>query len=206
KTVQALLNIEPSPEPQYLYYWSFNSEDLEPDVAVDEVGAGITFEASSAEADFVNGHVLAPFEAGRALKITGAGSLTINFPMAQIDYLTDLGFDIKSSDTGPKDFSLLYSVDGGTTYEEWSPSNQFEKTKSTQWNEYTFDAENFSEFNTIDEVQFKLVFLPGNRGDGKAYSEDGGVVHLDNIRLSGVYNMEAESPTTPSTLDRKSVV
>src|SRR5690606_3425773 len=66
KTVQALLYIELSPELLYLYYWSFNSEDLKPDVAVDEVRAGITFESSSAESDFVNGHVLAPFEAGRA--------------------------------------------------------------------------------------------------------------------------------------------
>src|SRR5690606_1178463 len=34
---QALLDIEPSMEPQYLYYWSFNDESMEPDIAVDEV-------------------------------------------------------------------------------------------------------------------------------------------------------------------------
>src|SRR5690606_19363358 len=53
--VQALLKIEPSPEPQYLYYWSFNNENLEPDVAVDEVGAGIAFDAASAEPNFFGG-------------------------------------------------------------------------------------------------------------------------------------------------------
>lgn len=195
-----LRNLEPSLEPQYLYYWSFNNEDLEPDIAVDEVGAGISFEAKSS--DFVNGRKLGPFEAGRALKITGASSLVITLPIAAIEYLTNLSFDIKSSDTGPKDFSFLYSVDGGTTYEEWTASNQFEKTKDTQWNEYTFDIGDFPEFVEGELLKFKLIFLPGNRGDGGVYSESSGVVHLDNIRLSGVYNAEAEpsDPTMPSTL------
>ena len=198
----ALQGIEPSLEPQYLYFWSFNNEDLEPDVAVDEVGAGITFEGSSTEEDFVNGHRLTPFEAGRALKITGASSLTVSLPLIAIENLTDLSFDIKSSDTGPKDFSLLYSIDGGRTFEEWSVSNQFEKMGSTQWNEYTFEVGDFPEFVEGEVLQFKLIFLPGDREGGKEYSESGGVVHLDNIRLSGVYNAEAgiSDPTTPSTL------
>ncbi|MEC3881102.1 hypothetical protein [Parapedobacter sp. 10938] len=198
KGLQALKNIEPRVEPQYLYYWSFNNEDLVPDVAVDEVGAVIAFEGKSS--NFVNGHALAPFEAGHALKITGASSLTISLPINAVENLAALAFDIKSSDTGPKDFSFLYSVDDGVTYKEWSASNQFEKTKSTQWNAYTFEIADFAEFTDVDMVLFKMVFLAGDRGEGKEYSESGGVVHLDNIRLSGVYNMETEAPTTPSTL------
>src|SRR5690606_36560288 len=165
---------------------------------VDGAGAGISFEASSY--GFINGRKSDPFEAGRALTITGASSLVITLPVAAVTYLTDLSFDIKSSDTGPKDFSLWYSVDGGTTYEEWSASNQFEKTKNSQWNEYTFGAGDFPEFTESEVLKVKLVFLPGNRGDGSEYNESRGVVHLDNVRLYGVYNEDAGGVTTPSTL------
>jgi len=199
---QALKGIEPSLESQYLYYWSFNDETLEPDIAVDEVGAGIAFEANNATPSFVNGIAGDSFVAGRALRITGAQSLVIRLPMTSIETLTDLAFDIKSSDTGPKDFSLAYSLDGGITYEVLSASNQFEKTKDSQWNRYVFDVSGFSDFIGIEVVQFRLDFLPGNRGEGGEYNESSGIVHLDNIRLSGVFNAEVEpvDPLVPNKL------
>ena len=201
--MQALHHIVPSPEPQYVYYWSFNEETLVPDVAVDEQEAGISFEANTADPDFVNGFALEPFEAGRALSIRGAKSLVIRLPIASVESLSDFSFDIKSSDTGPKDFSVSYSTDGGNTYEMLSMTNPFENTGSAQRNRYVFDVSGFSEFVDAEILQIKMDFLEGDRGVGGAYNEVTGTVHLDNIRLTGVYNaavIEDGDPSMPETL------
>ncbi len=196
--MQALHNIVPGPELQYLYYWSFNEESLEPDIAVDEDGVEIEFGTETF--GFVAGIPTESFAAGRALSVKGAKSLVISFPVTAVESLADLSFDIKSSDTGPKDFSISYSIDGGTTYNMLKASNQFEKTKGSQWNQYVFDI---SDLSDVDVLQLKLNFLEGNRGDGGEYNESSGAVHLDNIRISGIYNGKPEAeidPSMPSTL------
>src|SRR3546814_9327983 len=115
--MQALRNIEPSVEPQYLYYWSFNNEDLEPDVAVDEVGAGITFEAVAEEPTYPNStFAVDPYVGGKAFSLRGGQTVELELPMQGIESIYEIAFDISSSGTGPKAFSLFYSVDGGATY------------------------------------------------------------------------------------------
>ncbi len=200
--IHALGTVEPSPEPQHLYYWSFNEETLEPDLAVDGTSVELAIEANAAGPDFVNGYARTPFEAGRALSIKGARSLLIHLPMAAIESLTDFSFDIKSSDTGPKDFSLSYSTDGGMSYEEVSASNPFEKTKSTQWNQYTFDIHDFAVFGDSETLTFKMDFLEGDRGEGSGYNESSGTVHLDNLRFSGIYNAGSGDETDTSMPSR----
>ena len=201
--VRSLLNITPSPEPQYVYYWSFNEETLTPDIAVDEEEVSITFEANTDVPDFVNGFVLDPFEAGRALSIRGAKSLVVKLPVGSLDSVGDFSFDIKSSDTGPKAFSLSYSIDGGSTYDVLNANNQFENTGSTQRNRYAFHIPGLSELSGVESLQVKLDFLEGDRGTGGMYNDVSGTVHLDNIRLSGVYNAEiigGGDPSLPETL------
>lgn len=202
RETQALRNIEPGLAPQYLYYWSFNEETLEPYIAVDEVGAKITFVGKSTEPDFVAGFGLAPVEAGRALNITGAQSVVVSLPMHAIESLTSFDFDISSSSTGPKDFSLSYSVDDGITYEVLSETNQFENMGPSSRNRYAFDMSVFPEFIGISAVKLKLSFLAGDRGEGGEYNENTGTLKLDNIRLSGVYNAEVGTgdPLAPNTL------
>src|SRR5690606_37904208 len=196
-------NIVPDPEPQHIDYWSFNDETLTPDIAVDEQEATISCEASTANPDFVNGFALDPFEAGRALSIRGPKSLVINLPLGSVKSLGDLSFDIKSSDTGPKDFAVSYSADGGNTFTIIRANNQFEHTGSAQRNQYTFSMGSFFEAEETASLQLKLDFREGDRGLGGAYSEVRGTVHLDNIRLSGVYDSESAEeggPSVPETL------
>ncbi|MGV3761108.1 hypothetical protein [Parapedobacter sp.] len=194
---QALLNIEPSMEPQYLYYWSFNNEDLEPDKAVDEAGAGITFVGSGSEPGYVNGFGLDPIEAGKALNIKGVQSMEIDLPMANIESVTTFDLDISSSATGPKDFSLSFSVDGGATFEMLGATNPFGATSRDR---YSFDLSGYPQVLGAVTLRLKFEFLPGDRGDGSDYNEATGTVRFDNIRLSGVYNATSGDLTTPSTL------
>src|SRR5690606_28736659 len=90
KGMQALLNLEPGVEPQYLYYWSFNNEDLAPFIAVDEVGARITFDV---EAEFAAGFSFDTVGAGRALSLVGAQELEISVPLGAVESLTTFDFD-----------------------------------------------------------------------------------------------------------------
>ncbi|SEK33700.1 hypothetical protein [Parapedobacter koreensis] len=193
-------NIEPSPESQYVYYWSFNDETLEPDIAVDEVGAEITFEAAT-EPDFGSGFGLAPVEAGQAWSVPGAQTVEFNLPLYDIESLTTFAFDISSSNTGPKDFLLTYSVDGGDSYEVLSANNQFGNMGAQSRNQYAFDLNIVSEFVGTVALKIKIEFLPGNRGSAGDYNGRTGVVKLDNIRLSGVYTgAPTGDPSAPSTL------
>src|SRR5690606_31203808 len=182
---------------QYVYYWSFNEEHLAPYIAVDEERAEITFVGKDTEPDFVSGFGLAPVEAGKALSITGAQSVEINLPMLGIESVSTFDFDVSSSATGPKDFSLSFSVDAGATYEVLSATNPFGVTSRAR---YSFDLSEYPKGLENATLKLKFEFLPGDRGEGSDYNQNTGAVKLDNIRLSGVYNTAAGDPTTPSTL------
>src|SRR5690606_3986896 len=148
---------------QYVYYWSFNEEHLAPYIAVDEERAEITFVGKDTEPDFVSGFGLAPVEAGKALSITGAQSVEINLPMLGIESVSTFDFDISSSATGPKDFSLSYSVDGGATYEVLSATNPFGATSRDR---YSFDLNGLLQVPGVEVLTLKFEFLPGERGGG----------------------------------------
>src|SRR5690606_38795725 len=182
---------------QYVYYWSFNEEHLAPYIAVDEERAEITFVGKDTEPDFVSGFGLAPVEAGKALSITGAQSVEINLPMLGIESVSTFDFDISSSATGPKDFSLSYSIDGGATFEVLSAVNPFGATSRDR---YSFDLNGLLQVPGVEVLTLKFEFLPGERGGGSDYNENTGTVEFDNVRLSGVYNLETEDPMEPSML------
>ncbi len=201
--IQALHNLVPGPEPQYLYYWSFNDENLEPDIAVDAEGAGITFEASAVGPKFFSGFSGDGYDAGQSMSLTAVKSLIITLAMEGVESLGNLAFDISSSDTGPKDFLLSYSIDGGLSYEVLKEGNQFENMGPQSRNSYDIDVSIYPQFIGVKTVRLKLDFLPGSRDGAGDYKESSGAVRFDNIRLSGVYNGEGEEETDlsmPSTL------
>lgn len=201
-------HIVPSPEPQYLYYWSFNDETLLPDIALDKEAAAITFQASATEPDFFSGFSGDGYEAGQMMSLRGAKSLVISIPIGGVESIGQLAFDISSSDTGPKDFSLAYSIDGGVNYEVLSTSNQFINMRAQSRNTYEVDLSTYAEFIGVDELMIKFEMLAGDRPLNSAdeeigYNENSGTVRFDNIRFSGVYIGEAAGegdPLMPSML------
>lgn len=198
--IQALHNIVPSPESQYVYYWSFNSESLEPDIAVDEERVRIE---ADVDLKFGTGFTFDPYEAGDALSITGAETFEITLPVNGISSFADFSFDISSSNTGAKDFLLSYSIDGGDSYDVLAEDNQFEKMGAQARNEYTFDITVFPQFIGVEVLKLKFDFLPGDREGASDYNENTGVVRLDNLRISGIYNGEPKEEidlSMPSTL------
>src|SRR5690606_7550286 len=95
--------------------------------------------------------------------------------------------------------------DNGETYKELSAENQFEKMGAQSRNTFSFNLEESLQFPDSEFLKLKLSFLPGERpardSDGVyEYSLSSGVVKLDNIRLSGVYNAETGDRDAPSPL------
>ncbi|WP_157278739.1 hypothetical protein [Olivibacter sitiensis] len=198
----ALKNVQPSLEPQHLYYWSFNEENLVPDVAVNEDGAKIEFEANNMNTNFAAGFALAPYEAGWALSITGVRWIEVSLPIKDVTSLTSIAFDVSSSGTGPKDFSISYSVDDGLTYEMLSATNQFANMGAQARNSYSFDLSTLSQLMDQKLLRMKLEFSAGDREGAGDYNANSGVIRLDNIRLTGVYDGESggEDISEPSIL------
>lgn len=184
-------NIMSSSEEQFLYYWSFNAEDLSPDVAIDEEGSAISIDANNPNANFSTGFAFDPYEAGRALSITGARAVEIAMPLTDIRTIGRFEFDVSSSNTGAKDFSLSYSIDGGNTYSVYTASNQFERMGAQARNTYSFDFSDVIGLSDNSEFNIKLEFVAGDREGASPYNANTGVIRLDNMRLSGIYDPES---------------
>lgn len=194
--MDALLNITPGLEEQYLYYWSFNDETLLPDIAVDEVGAEITTNGTPGSPPFPAGFALDPFPAGQAMSIRGVTEIEIHMPIKGVSQITAFEFDISSSGTGPKDFSITYAVNGGTDFAELSANNPFEKMGDQARNPYRFGLEDITNLTDNESITIKIKLLANNQN----YNPSSGVVRLDNIRLSGLYN--GEPGTDPAGPDK----
>jgi len=167
----------------YLYFWSFNQEDLIPDEAIHSDGATISFDASNPESDFTTGYGLSPYPAGKCLSLKGAQNILIHLPLADIEQLMKLEFDAGSSGTGPKNFKISYSTDDGATYATLVEDNQF--TKIDGRNSYEYDLSQLSDMDFNKTLIFKIEPFEGERGDAGAYNPTTGTFKMDNIRLSG---------------------
>src|SRR3546814_9784344 len=76
--------------------WSSDvcSSDL-PDVAVDEVGAGITFEAVAEEPTYPNStFAVDPYVGGKAFSLRGGQTVELELPMQGIESISEIAFDI----------------------------------------------------------------------------------------------------------------
>lgn len=179
----------------YLYYWSFNKDNLLPDISYNYLlKPSITYANREVPNSYVNSSFANEnFAAGRAITFTGIKAIVIKLPIKEVRSLSSLGFDVGSSNTGAKDFEILYSVDKGVLYNTLAANNQFGNTDVVnQKHSYTYDlgAQNIA----AEELWIKINPKSGERGASAAFNESTGVLRMDNLYLSGV------AATTPSDI------
>ncbi|HMR18346.1 MAG TPA: hypothetical protein PKA53_03515, partial [Sphingobacterium sp.] len=147
----------------YLFFWSFNQDNLTPDIRVPSAEqTRITYNDGviPGSGNFINStYSYDGYVGGRALNITGASQLIFEMPLTYIQELTTLGFDIGSSNTGPKDFELYYSFDG-EVYEVLQLLNQFGSGTANAKNTFTYDLRNLS-IAGQQQLRIKLVMKAG---------------------------------------------
>lgn len=167
-----------------LYYWSFNEETLSPDISLAS-GTTISYNEGESPTDFAAGWAYDEFVAGRSMSIRGLAELLISVPLSHVHSLDDFGFDISSSNTGPKAFDAYYSFDG----EQWQDlnlGNQFSSLGASHpKNTFTFDMISDVPLAGNDMLYIRLEFAAGERLEGSNYSPTTGVTRLDNIRFIG---------------------
>lgn len=165
---------------EYLYYWSFNKENLEPDIFIHK-DAAIHIEGGTTS--FFSGFAHNDFPAGQAFSVTGLEDMIIVFPLENVTSLQDFGFDISSSDTGPKAFHVLYSLDNGINYDTLSADNAFDKMGAQAKNHYDFEMDAIS-WTTNQSLYVKIEALEGDRPGDSDYKATG-ATRFDNIYLTG---------------------
>ncbi|TDQ75188.1 hypothetical protein [Sphingobacterium yanglingense] len=175
-----------------LYFWSFNSKTLEPDIAY-QVGVKPSISFTKGEMlnqvpnDFPNStYAFEDYASGSAVSIVGAKEIFLKFHIDGVSQITQFGFDTGSSNTGPKDFELYYSLDEGVTYVELSKNNQFGANGGTNnpKNSYIYHLSD----KNIRGVQlwFKLIPKAGTRAEESVFNPTSGAIRFDNIRLLGM--------------------
>ncbi|MCL6523443.1 MAG: hypothetical protein K6T34_02170 [Thermoflavifilum sp.] len=175
--------------PHYLYYWSFNDSSLLPDIFLHS-GTSIRYNDNQVPTSFATGFATDSFPAGLALSIRGLQEIIFQMPLQGVSTLSQLGFDISSSNTGPKDFYLMYSTDGGNTYDTLSASNPFTNRSNQARNSFSFALEGLT-IHPSETLYIKIVPLPGDRSGISDYNASMGVTRIDNFYLIGT----VDSPT-----------
>lgn len=171
----------------YLYYWSFNNDNLLPDIKFNnQLIPSISYNNGGTPNSFVNStYTFENFEAGRALTFAGAKDIIVKMPIKGALEVISLGFDLGSPGTGPKDFEIYYSIDNGLKYDTLEFNNQFGNTNTAnQKNTYSYDLRDI-DFG-IDEFWVKIVPKAGERGTSGAFNENSGVLRMDNFHLTGI--------------------
>lgn len=168
----------------YLYYWSFNQHSQLPDIRAN-TGAVISYNDGQQPSNYTaKGWASNGYPAGQAMSITGLESLLIVLPLNAVSALESFGFDIGSSATGPKDFSIWYGQDG-LTYQLLAEDNQFSNTGGS-YPKNTFRY--YLDALTLDmnaPLYIKLTPKAGLREEGSNYNPRQGVCRFDNIYLTG---------------------
>jgi len=172
----------------YLYFWTFNQETLSPDIRVPSNGqTAITYNQGITPENFVNStYTYAGFEAGKALNFKGAEEIIFEMPIKGVQQVANLGFDIGSSNTGPKDFELYYSTDG-SDYEVLQQVNQFESATANAKNSFVYSLQ--EKEIAADRLWIKIIPKAGDRMGGDEFNAGMGAFRLDNFFLEGTYEM-----------------
>lgn len=181
----------------YLYFWSFNNESINPDIKYDyRAEPSITYNNGIVPTNFnANGFAFEDFAAGKSVSMTGAREVFIKMPIHDVIAIRSFAFDITSTNTGPKDFEIYYSIDEGDNYVALALNNQFGNVTSNTKNSFSYELDTLSIQG--EELWMKLVMKAGERGSSGEYNESQGVVRLDNIRLVG----EASTFTHPQPIN-----
>lgn len=171
---------------EYLCFWSFNNANVLPDLSI--AGAslfGITYNDGVIPTNFPNStyaHVSYP--AGKAMSVNGGRELYIKIPIKLATTVTGLGFDIGSTDIGPKDFELYYSLDEGASYEVLALNNQFGTLSNNGKNSFVYDLKSKNISGNV--LWFKVILKAGKRAEGGGeYAASGGTFRIDNLYLKG---------------------
>lgn len=174
----------------YLYFWSFNASSLEPDIAYQqEAKPSITYRKGGEEKvpGFVGStYKFDSYESGKAISIEGASEIYMKMPIEGTEQITQFGFDVGSSNTGPKDFELHYSTDEGGSYQLLAAVNQFAINGGTNnpKNSYVYQL---SDKNIRgSSIWFKLIPKAGIRVEESVFNPTSGAIRFDNIRLVGM--------------------
>lgn len=175
----------------HIYYWSFNAENLMPDIYL-STHWSITYDGGQLPDDYAAGWAHEEYDAGRALSLRGFEELIFKMPLTNVSELHELAFDVSSSGTGPKSFSLLFSQDG-TDYSVIKEDNQFTNTNTAQAKHtFVFALEELP-LDLSKALHVKLVPKAGDRGNAGDYNEATGVMRVDNFRLSGIAEQVADA-------------
>ncbi|MBD1424535.1 hypothetical protein [Sphingobacterium arenae] len=175
----------------HIYYWSFNTETLMPDI-YPSTHWRITYNGGQIPDEYGIGWAYEDHTAGRALSLKGLKELIFKMPLTNVLALHELAFDVSSSGTGPKSFSLSFSQNGDD-YTALQENNQFTNTNTPQAkNTFTFAlAEQSLDFSR--DLYIKLTPKAGNRGSAGDYNEVTGIMRVDNFRLSGIAERVADA-------------
>lgn len=176
----------------YLFFWSFNQENLVPDIRIPSAEqTKITYNDGLTPSSFVNSTYSSDgYVAGRALSIKGASQFIIEAPLNYVQQLTTFGFDIGSSNTGPKDFEIYYSLDG-EAYELLQESNQFGSATADAKNSLNYDLHDLPISGA--RLWIKLELKAGDRMGGSEYNPTSGTFRIDNLHFKGTYALETSA-------------
>lgn len=182
----------------YLYLWTFNDTSLRPDIALN-AAAAIFYNQGQTPTDFATGFAKDSFPAGYALSIRGLDSIVFQLPLQsaqgerKVTQVAAFGFDMSSSNTGPKDFIIQYSNDYGHTYHTLSASNPFTNMSSQARNSFEFRLDTLS-WDGGRPLYIKIIPQAGDRSQVSDYNPATGVTHFDNVYLLGTTDTTASFP------------
>ncbi|MCA5004997.1 hypothetical protein [Sphingobacterium bovistauri] len=175
----------------FLYYWSFNSETLTPDVKYRKSTSPVIIYNDGKPITYGNGFAFENYTAGKAANFVGPSQITIKLPIKDVISLARLGFDMTGSNTGPKDFELYYSFDEGGTFKEIALVNNFVNNSSTAKNSFTYNLSTLT--ISGEELWIKIVPKAGDRTGISNYSDSQGTLRIDNLHIVGIAPPEASS-------------
>lgn len=181
-------NVSPSENEQMLYLWTFNQQSLVPDIGIDTVGAEILAlkNNGSSQVNYGDGFGFGDLPKGRAISITGLDEVRFSMPLSYTSELSTIRFDAHSSDTGPKSFSIFYSLD--PTGEPILLSDTNFLFVNATFKSFDFDL---GDLNISDNVVLQIIIKAkegGDRPEGREYNPSQGTFRIDNFALTGFYS------------------
>ncbi len=175
---------EADPVDHYLYFWTFNNENVLPEIALQE---DVEFRVKGRSTEnFTSGIRHQHFPEGVSLSIVGPESIEIRVPLEQVRKLDSISFQLQSSNTGPKAFRFLYSLDEGNDFLVLEENNQFSYAGPHATNWFLFDLEGRVDPLIHRSIIFRIEPLAGDRMGGGAHNTTTGTMRVDNVAVMGI--------------------